>query len=336
MRVSLRPMRLRFRAPVVTAYGELPERELIELELIGADGVVGVGEAAPLEPYDGVALGAVREALEAYRAVLEAGEGASGGELLDACRQIADLPQALAAVDLALWDRAGRREGRPVAALLAGDPALRVPVSRLVGALAPPQAAAEATAAVRAGFRCLKVKVARGDDEARLAAVRQAIGPDVELRLDANGAWTLEQATEQIGRLARFSPALIEEPVHGPQALRALSARTQVPLALDESATVPGAIAAGVAAAVVLKISSSGGISALLARASLARAAGSEVYLGSSFDGPVGVAAALHAAAALAPLPACGLATLSLFADLEDPFPAREGAITVPARPGLR
>ena len=62
-------------------------------------------------------LEAVREALAAYEPILRDGDDLPGGALLDACRDAADLPQALAAVDLALWDRAGNREGRPVSEL---------------------------------------------------------------------------------------------------------------------------------------------------------------------------------------------------------------------------
>jgi L-alanine-DL-glutamate epimerase-like enolase superfamily enzyme len=87
-----------------------------------------------------------------------------------------------------------------------------------------------------------------------------------------------------------------------------------------------------------LKISRCGGISGLIAAATLVRASGAEVYLASTLDGPLGVAAALHAAAALASrgvVPPCGLATLALFEDFEDPLPAREGEIAIPARGGL-
>ena len=90
--------------------------------------------------------------------------------------------------------------------------------------------------------------------------------------------------------------------------------------------------------AVCLKISRCGGIAGLLAAAALVRATGAEVYLASTFDGPLGVAAAVHAAAALAsrgPMPHCGLATLGLFADLEDPLQTRSGAIALPEAPGL-
>jgi len=72
--------------------------------------------------------------------------------------------------------------------------------------------------------------------------------------------------------------------------------------------------------------------------ATLVRASGSEVYVASTLDGPLGVAAALHAAAALrsrGPLPPCGLATLGMFADLENPLPVRGGRIALPTTGGL-
>ncbi|MDQ3741567.1 MAG: hypothetical protein M3389_11570, partial [Actinomycetota bacterium] len=124
MAVTVEERTLRFRRPVRTGFGELRERTILELTVDG-----GRGEAAPLEPYDGVSLREARSALEAYVPVLERVGEISGSDVLDACRAIADLPQALAAVDLALWDRAGRREGRPIAALLTDHPAREVPVN---------------------------------------------------------------------------------------------------------------------------------------------------------------------------------------------------------------
>jgi L-alanine-DL-glutamate epimerase-like enolase superfamily enzyme len=335
VRVAIEPLTLRFREPQATAFGELRERELLCLEIEGPDGVTGRGEAGPLEPYDGVPLAVVREALEAYARVLEAGDEATGGELLDACRAVADVPQALAAVDLALWDRAGRREGRPVAALIAEDPAGAVAVNATIAATDRAGAAAAAAAAVAAGHRCLKVKVGLGDDAGRIAAVRAAAGPAAELRLDANGAWDVDGAVRAIEALAPAGLELVEEPVHGVAAMRAVRERVPVRIAMDETAAEPGALTAAVADAVCLKIARCGGISSLLAQAALVRASGAEVYLASSFDGPLGIAAALHCAAALRPAAACGLATLALFEGLDDVLPARDGAIAVPTGPGL-
>jgi L-alanine-DL-glutamate epimerase-like enolase superfamily enzyme len=128
---------------------------------------------------------------------------------------------------------------------------------------------------------------------------------------------------------------LVEEPVRGLRALAQLRNRVAVRIAIDESAALPGALTARVADAVCLKISRCGGIGGLLAAAALVRSSGAEVYLSSTYDGPRGIAAALHAAAALAPLPPCGLATLELFADGPSPLPVVAGHIALSTAPGL-
>jgi L-alanine-DL-glutamate epimerase-like enolase superfamily enzyme len=209
-----------------------------------------------------------------------------------------------------------------------------VAVSAAVDAVEPGAAADAAAAAAREGFRCVKVKVGAGDDAARVRAVRAAIGPDVALRLDANGAWSPQEAAGKLDALGPCAPELVEEPVHGLDALRDLRARRDAMLAIDETAADPAALVAGVADAVCLKLSRCGGISGLLEAAAAARQAGSRVYLGSTYDGPVGIAASLHAAAALGPDFACGLATLGLFVGV-DARPVSHGAIAVPGAPGL-
>jgi L-alanine-DL-glutamate epimerase-like enolase superfamily enzyme len=338
MQLTIAEHVLPLRTPLETSYGVLRERPILTVALTDPDGATGFGEAAPLQPYDGVSLARVRTALEAYRPVLMQSAGATGVQLVEACRRVDDLPAALAAIDLALWDRAGRRAGKPVAALLTDDPAAEVTVNATVGATDRAGAAAQAMEAAARGYGCVKVKVGVGDDAGRVAAVRAAVGPHVALRVDANGAWDVEEAVRAIEILTPVGLELVEEPTHGLQAVREVRERVAARVAIDETAAEHGALGAGVADAVCLKISRCGGIAGLLAAAALVRASGAEVYLASSFDGPLGVAAALHAAAALAsrgPLPACGLATLGLFADLEDPLPVRDGRIAVPAAPGL-
>ncbi len=343
---------LRLRKPLESAYGTVRERELLTVALTDGDGVTGFGEAAPLEPYDGVSTARVRAALESYRPVLMQSERglspahpahhAHPAQLLEACRRVEDLPEALAAIDLALWDHAGRRAGKPVAALLTdglgGPPIKEVVVNATLGATDRAGAAEQAARAAQAGFECVKVKVGVGDDAGRVAAVRAAVGPHVALRVDANGAWDVEGAVRAIEALTPVGLELVEEPTHGLEAVRAVRERVAARVAIDETAAEHGALGAGVADAVCLKVSRCGGIAGLLAAAALVRASGAEVYLASTLDGPLGVAAAVHAAAALAsrgPLPACGLATLGLFEGMEDPLPAREGRIAVPSVPGL-
>lgn len=338
MKLTIRRTSLRLHEPLQTSFGAVSERELLAVSLTGEDGLTGYGEAAPLEPYDGVSIERVEQALERYRPVIEGAEGMNGAEIVDACRRVDDLPEAFAAIDLALWDRAGRRTGRPVAALITDTPAQTVSVNATLSALDRAGAGEQARRAVEEGFGCLKVKVGIGDDAGRLAAVRALAGPEVALRIDANGAWDVEQAVSAIEALSPCGLELVEEPVHGLARVREVRERVATRVAIDETAAEHGALTAGVADAVCLKISRCGGIAGLLAAAALVRASGAEPYVASTLDGPLGVAAGVHAAAALAsrgPLPACGLATLGMFEGVKNPLAPARGEIAVPEGPGL-
>ncbi len=324
--------------PLESSYGSVTERELIIVTLSDGDGPPGYGEAAPLEPYDGIPIERAQAALDAYAPVLADAEGLNGAQIMEACRRVDPLPVALAAIDMALWDRAGRRAGKSVAQLLSDNPSATVPVNATLTALDRAGCAEQAAHAVAQGYGCLKLKVGIADDAGRVAAVRAAAGPRVALRLDANGAWDVEQAVRTIDVLSSAGLEFVEEPTHGMQAMREVRERVAVRVSIDETAGESGALAAGVADAVCLKVARCGGIAALIAAATLVRLAGAEVYLASTLDGPLGTAAALQAAAALAsrgPMPHCGLATLELFEDLENPLPAHAGAIVLPSAPGL-
>jgi L-Ala-D/L-Glu epimerase len=344
VRVSIVSVKARLRAPFVTAWGSIDERELLLLSLEDSQGRRGFGEAAPLEPYDGVSVADVRDALEDCRATLAGAARPDRAELLAECATLTVLPQALAAIDLALWDLAGRAAGEPVWRLLgAGSPprqgaaasSATVQVNYTISATDRAGAAAEAGAARQAGFRCVKVKVGVGDDAGRIAAVRAAAGREVAIRLDANGAWSPEEAAAALRSLEPAGIELCEEPVGGLEALERLGAMTHVALAIDESAGIAGALDRRLCTAACLKIGRGGGISGVLAAARRARVAGYEVYLASTLDGPLGIAAALHTATAIAPVRPCGLATLSMFAQRPDLMVPRGGTIEVPAGPGL-
>ncbi len=325
------------RAPFVSARGSLRDRPLVLLRLEDADGHVGAGEAAPLADYHGVSGDDVLEAVEASRGVLDrAPAGAPRADVLAESAAAAVLAPAVAAIDLALWDLEGRRAGEPVWRLLGARAAEPVEVNYTIAASDRASAAAQAAEARAAGFECVKVKVGIGDDAGRLAAVRAVLGPNRAIRLDANGAWSVEEAVANLRALEAVGIEMCEEPVRGLEQTRQVAAAVaSVPIALDETASATGALENRVCRAVCLKIAACGGITGLLDAARAARASGYEVYLASTLDGPLGIAAALHAAAAIQPDRPCGLATLGLFAGREDLLPAENGKVATPTEPGL-
>jgi o-succinylbenzoate synthase len=335
VKLAIELIEARLRAPFVSARSSVTARRLGLVRLQAADGTVGHGEAAPLEGYDAASLGDVLAALDDCRDPLSHSDGEDREELLAQCARRAVLPHAVAAIDLALWDLAGRRAGQPVWRLLGATETPSVEVNATIAAPDRSGAVAEAAVAREAGFRTLKLKVGTGDDAGRVAAVRAFAGPDMQVRLDANGAWSVEEAAAALRTLAPAGIELCEEPVHGLEQTEALDAATDVPIAIDETIQQPGALDRRVCDAVCLKIARGGGITGVIEQARRARAAGYEVYLASTLDGPLGIAAALHAAAAIAPDRPCGLATLGTFEDRHDPLPATNGRITAPVGPGL-
>jgi len=314
---SILRLSLPLREPFVTAGGVVSARELAVLRVEEPDGATGYGEAAPLESYDGVRLNAVIDELRA-----------DGG---------AALPQARAAEELARLDLEARREGRTL-----GEPgAIAIAVNRTLGAGPPDEVATRAREAVREGYSCLKLKVGLPDDLERVAAVREAIGPWPALRVDANGAWSLDEARNAIAVLAPFDLQLVEQPCRTLEELALLRAEVDVPLAADESITGPDdvRVAAELRAcdAVNVKLASAGGFEAAREAVRAARYSGLEPYLSSTLDGPWGIAAALQLAASERLSLACGLATLELFdARLARALPPpRMGLMAVPPGPGL-
>ena len=188
----------------------------------------------------------------------------------------------------------------------------QVRVNALVPAVTPATAAALAT-----GLADVKVKVGVdvGSVEVdRVAAVRDAIGPSGRLRVDANGAWGVDQAVSMIGRLAPFDLELVEQPVASLEDLAEVRRRVRVPLAADECIrTLDDArrlASLGAADALVVKVQPLGGIAAAL---DVIAAAGVPAIVSSMYETSVGLAAGLALAAALDDLPfACGLGTAGL------------------------
>lgn len=342
MKFSHRTVQLAMRSPFASAHGQFERRRIVLVELGDPDrGLTGHGEAAPLASYDDIAIDHVRGALEDCRETLQAATVESvtdpkvRTQLLADCAERAALPQALSAIDLALWDLAGQSAGKPVWRLLGAEEPQPVEVNWTIAAADPSTAGREARYAREHGYRTVKVKVGTGDDAGRVAAVRAAAGSAMAIRLDANGAWDPMTALDALEVLAPSGIELCEEPVSGVKATTELAAASPLPLAIDESTADSSAMDERCCLAVCLKIVRCGGISGLLDAATKARELGYQVYLASTLDGPLGIAGALHAATVLRPDRACGLATLPLFADRDDPLPALEGRIALPSTPGL-
>jgi len=307
--LELVPYALRFREPYVSATGRLERRDLALVRL-RADGLEGLGEAAPLALRGGADLAQALVDLERCRTVLEGGELESDPrDLTGPCAATGACPQALLAIELAAWDLLGKAADAPLHRLL-GAEAGPVRCNATLVAGAPADVAAKARDWEARGFGTFKLKAGVDGDVEAVHAVRAALAGDARIRVDANGTWTVDEA---VARLAAMGPLeLAEQPVRTLGDMGVLRERTHVKLAADESVVtvVDAHAAAPVCDAATVKLAKVGGVETVFAIA-----AELPVYLSSALDGPVGIAAAAHVARALPGEFAHGLATSVLFAD---------------------
>ncbi|HYH52537.1 MAG TPA: mandelate racemase/muconate lactonizing enzyme family protein [Solirubrobacterales bacterium] len=308
--VEVIPYALPFREPYVTARGTLRRREMVLLRLRDEDGVIGLGEAVPLSLRGGATLAEVVRELEGFAEHQEA-SGLSA--------------PARCAAETALMDLRGRRDGKEAGR---GEGDETVPCNATLVAGPPEEVAAEAERWAQDGFTTFKLKLGaeseknipeggflrtRDPDVDQVRAVREALGAEARIRIDANEAWDLETAKRTLAELEPLGIELAEQPVAGLEEMAELAAATSISLAADESvatlAEAERAVALGACAYTGIKLAKVGGAAEALAIAEVLPA-----YVTSALDGPVGIAAAAKVARTVVGRLAHGLATQRLFA----------------------
>lgn len=335
------PYCLPFRRALVTSRRRWDAREGIIIEIETDAGIRGLGDVAPLPDFGTADVAACLRALEEVAPRLAGVAVADATCAFEAAALDSTLAPLRCAIESACLDVEARAAERSVASLLAdAAPATTVAVNAIVAD------AGEAEAAVAAGYGCLKLKVGAGppdEDAAHVRAVRRAIGLDVTLRLDANGAWSESDAIAFLRDVAPYDVEFIEQPVAAGDltAMRRVRMATAVPVAADEDVTnierARRVIEEGAADVLVIKPSVAGGPRRAMEIVEMARAAGVDVVVTSAMESGIGVAAALHVAAASATARACGLGTLKLLADdlVRGGLPLAGGAVRLPEGAGI-
>jgi L-Ala-D/L-Glu epimerase len=315
-RVEVIPYALRFREPYVTARGRLERRELVLLRLTDSDGVEGLGETTALALRGGRALAEIVSELEEFQWDEPYAESIS--------------PEARCAIETALLDIELRRTGHVGTA----DP---VPVNATLSAGPPASVAAAAEEWRALGFETFKLKVGASEDAGQVSAVRDALGDEARIRIDANGAWSVEEARSRLAELEPLGIELCEQPVATLEDMAEVRGASEIPIAADESvitrADADRARELDACDLATIKLAKVGGPGAA------AEDWGLPIYLSSALEGPVGIAAAAYTASRLERPAgvAHGLATQLLFSEtIAARGPEiREGMLCPPEGPGL-
>lgn len=308
---SLRAMVLRapVDTPVQTAFGTMHDRPMVLVHAVDHDGHEGWGEAWCNFPAPGaehrarlidqvLAPLACREPF-AHPQALWAALTQQTEVLALQCAEPGPFAQAIAGIDIAAWDLVARRAGQPLWQVLGGRHG-RIAV--YASGLNPTAPEALAARCQQAGHRAFKLKVGFGAarDQANLAHLRERLGDDATLMVDANQSWTLDEARRQLPLLAPFGLAWLEEPLRADRPWaewRALRDAGAPPLAAGENlagdAAFDAALAAGALAVVQPDLAKWGGVSAVRQLLPRIEAAG-RCYCPHYLGGGLGLLASAH------------------------------------------
>jgi L-alanine-DL-glutamate epimerase-like enolase superfamily enzyme len=298
--IEVIPYSLPFRDPYITARGEIHERRLILVRIRG-EGAEGWGETAALSLRGGIGIEEIATEIRerCWPGLLEGEvEPKRIWSAIARCRNRGASAQAVAAVDIALHDMVGRASGDPVWKLLGAREAAPVTCNATLPAANPGESRRLAERWAAEGFRTFKLKVGLPGDVTQAATVRQVLGDEIAIRIDANGAWSVDDAADRLEALAQHNIELAEQPVGTFEQMVDLRRRVQVRVAADESLVSPfdarRAKELGACDVAAVKLAKVGGLGAALEIAETMPS-----YLSSALEGPVGITAAAHAVQAL-------------------------------------
>jgi O-succinylbenzoate synthase len=344
-RVEVRHLSLPLRFPFETSFGRTTRKEFL-LVSVSADGVTGHAECvADVDPFylpetNATVLHVLRDFLVPMAFALDVEHPA---DVLRAFARVRGHEMAKAALEMAVWELWARREGVPLHQALGGRPG-RIAAGVSIGLQKDEAALVERVAAeVAAGYRRVKIKIKPGRD-ARLVEAVRARWPDLPLMVDANSAYTLDDAAH-LARLDPFGLTMIEQPLAWDDIVdhATLARRLATPICLDESirsaADARRAIDLGACRVVNVKVGRVGGFAGARAVHDVCRSRGIPVWCGGMLESGIGRLANVH----LQTLPGFTLpgdtaASARYFEeDLVDPpvEVAADGTIAVPEGPGI-
>lgn len=307
--VRLGTISVPLRVPFKTALRSVSSVEDVIVEIHTDTGAVGYGEAPPTGVITGDTTGAIIGAIKDHIAKTIIGRDVDDFEdvIQSVQKCILKNTSAKAAVDMALWDLYGQLYKIPVYKMLGGA-RKHIITDITISVNSPEEMARDAVDAINRGYDCLKVKVGADPtlDVARLSAVREAVGNDVCIRIDANQAWQPKEAVRILNQMQEKGLAIefVEQPVkaHDLEGLKYVTDRSYVPVLADESVFSPEdalkIMQMRAADLVNIKLMKCGGLYNALKIVSAAEVYGVECMIGCMLEAKISVNAAVELACA--------------------------------------
>jgi L-Ala-D/L-Glu epimerase len=293
----------------VTPKRPAPILEYVLVHIETDEGLAGLGEAPADIGFFGQFLESIQVAIDDYLGPQLIGKDPFAIEHLMDLIDYRENSCAKSGIDLALHDLAGKARGVSVGELLGGATRTRIPVAIEIAGGSPDDMAAECLKYMKMNVKAFKPKIGSipKKDAERLRAIREAVGPDVSLRADANRGYSPEEAIElcRLSEKYGIGLELLEQPVdaHDLPGMAKVRSAVNILIEADESCfgvrDAEAIVRAGAADVLNIKIGKAGGLANAMKISRIAREAGLQCVLGTSFGTGVKIAAKLHLASAM-------------------------------------
>lgn len=332
---------LPLRAPVTLKGVKHASRSGVLLKMEDGYGNVGWGDCAPLSGFSPETLeeaGAQLKEVAQWLSSLSFSSAWSdiNSEVFFEIEEMSLYPSVRYATELAVLDLASQVTEKALPYLLHPDPAVSLQINALITTEEDKELRDRVLSLLNRGYRVFKIKVGQfspDEDADRVRLVRDLVGKDIEIRCDANQAWTIHQAMQFAEATYGYRIAYVEEPLRVPEKMSLLWIDAQLRVALDESLIgLKSLEGKSYASAVVLKPTILGGIVRTLELADEARRLGMRAVISSAFESGVGVRGHIALAAASGGEPA-GLDPYNLleYDVLENRLPLDRPFVDVPS-----
>ena len=305
-KINVEAKEAKLKEPITIALGTIEHSMSAIVEIETDEGISGYGEGSPGILITGETLKGTAECIQLFEKQLIGVDPLDIEKVHHVMNTVAaQAPSAKTAIDIACYDLLGKKADLPMYKLLGGF-SNTVETDMTIGINTPEIMAQKAKQAIQQGFDTLKIKVGTGfaQDVARIKAIREVVGNDIKLRLDANQGWKPKEAVNMIQRLSEYGIELVEQPVasHDIDGLAFVTKNVSVPIMSDESCfnskDALRLIKEHAVDYVNIKLMKCGGIHEALRINSICEAAGVECMIGCMVEETnIGVTAAAHLAA---------------------------------------
>ncbi len=345
--VELYRLFIPLKEPFVISLGPIPNAENIVVVIRTDEGITGFGECSPFMSINGESMDTCFMVGQYFARLLKGKDAlAIGDRIADMDRLIYGNSSIKSAFDMALYDIASQNAGEPLYRFLGGNNAKPIITDYTVSLGEPRQMAADAVKIRNEGYPAIKVKLGNhgATDVARIKAIREAVGNDIPLRIDANQGWDIEEAIDTLNALAPYGIEHCEEPIPRWAFMQLPRVRREspIPIMSDESCgdehDAERLIQLGACDYLNIKLGKSGGIFKALKMVKMAEAVGMHLQVGAFMESRLAMTAFAHFSLCSPLIGHFDFDTALMFS--EDPVSGgikyeANGIIKVPEVPGL-